>query len=241
MIGNEWQGKEKGTSGFSWPLATSHSLRTVIGIYGGTFDPVHYGHLRPALDVYQALPFSEICFIPCGEPPHREAPYANQQQRLAMLRLALADQSAFRIDERELQRKGPSFMVDTLGELRAEYGQRSLCLIIGFDAFLGLESWHQWQAIPELAHLLVTHRPGWRKGEIESRSALAQLVALRQMPTEGLTQHPAGGIVFLPVTQLDISSTRIRELVAAGKDARYLLPDNVYELIKQEKFYQPPC
>jgi len=213
----------------------------VIGIYGGTFDPIHYGHLRPALDVYQALPFSEIRFIPCGEPPHREMPYANRQQRLAMLRLALANQPVFSLDEREMRRKGPSFMVDTLKELRAECGQRSLCLIIGFDAFLGLDHWHQWQAIPELAHVLVTHRPGWNKSEIESQSALGQLVELRQIAPEGLTQHPAGGIVFLPVTQLDISSTRIRELVAAGKDARYLLPDNVYELIKQEKFYGPPC
>ncbi len=213
----------------------------MIGIYGGTFDPVHYGHLRPALDVYQALPFSEIRFIPCGEPPHRDAPYANRQQRLAMLRLALANQSAFRIDERELWRKGPSFMVDTLKAIRAECGTRPLCLIIGFDAFLGLESWHQWQDLSDLAHLLVTHRPGWRKGEIEAQSALGQLVALRQMPAEVLAQHPAGGIAFVPVTQLDISSTRIRELVAAGKDARYLLPDNIYELIKQEKLYQLLC
>ncbi|HEB55523.1 MAG TPA: nicotinate-nucleotide adenylyltransferase [Gammaproteobacteria bacterium] len=213
----------------------------MIGIYGGTFDPIHYGHLRPALDVYQALPFSEIRFIPCGEPPHRQAPYASRQQRLAMLRLALANQSAFRIDERELRRKGPSFMVDTLQELRAECGQQPLCLIIGFDAFLGLQGWHQWQDIPKLAHLLVTHRPGCSKGKIESQSALGQLLELRQMPAEIMLQHPAGGIAFLPVTQLDISSTRIRELVAAGKDARYLLPDNVYELIKQEKLYQLPC
>ena len=213
----------------------------MIGIYGGTFDPIHFGHLRPALDVYQALPFSEIRFIPCGEPPHRQAPYASRQQRLAMLRLALANQSAFRIDERELRRKGPSFMMDTLKELRAECGKRPLCLIIGFDAFLGLPSWHQWQDIPKLAHLLVTHRPGCSKDEIESQSDLGRLLELRQMPTEILPQHPAGGIAFLPVTQLDISSTRIRELVAAGKDARYLLPDNVYELIKQEKLYQLPC
>ncbi len=213
----------------------------MLGIYGGTFDPIHYGHLRPALDVYQALPFSEIRFVPCGDPPHREAPHANRQQRLAMLRLALANQPAFCIDEREIRRKGPSFMVDTLKELRGECGKQSLCLIIGFDAFLGLDSWHQWQAIPDLAHLVVTHRPGWNKNEIESQSALAQLVELRQIPLEVLPQHPAGGIVFLPVTQLDISSTRIRELVAAGKDARYLLPDNVYELIKREKFYEPSC
>ena len=213
----------------------------MIGIYGGTFDPIHYGHLRPALDVYQALPFSEIRFIPCGEPPHRDAPYADAQHRLAMLRLALANQPAFRIDERELRRKGPSFMVDTLQELRAECGQQPLCLIIGFDAFLGLQSWHQWQAIPELAHLVVTHRPGWNKSEIESRSALSQLVKLRQMSGEAMAQYQAGGIVFVPVTQLDISSTRIRELVAAGKDARYLLPDNVYELIKQEKLYGLLC
>ncbi len=213
----------------------------MIGIYGGTFDPIHYGHLRPALDVYQALSFSEIRFIPCGEPPHREAPYADKQQRLTMLRLALAKQPAFRLDERELWREGPSFMVDTLKELRAECGSRPLCLIIGFDAFLGLPSWHQWQDIPALAHLLVTHRPGCSRHEIESQSALGQLLKLRQRPAEALVQPPAGGIAFLPVTQLDISSTRIRELVAAGKDARYLLPDNVYEFIKQEKLYRLPC
>ncbi len=213
----------------------------MIGIYGGTFDPIHYGHLRPALDVYQALPFSEIRFVPCGEPPHRETTYADAQHRLAMLRLALANQPAFRLDEREIRRKGPSFMADTLQELRAECGEQPLCLIIGFDAFLGLQGWHQWQTIPELAHLVVTHRPGWNKSEIESRPALSQLVKLRQMSGEAIAQYPAGGIVFVPVTQLDISSTRIRELVAAGKDAHYLLPDNVYELIKQEKLYGLPC
>ena len=213
----------------------------MIGIYGGTFDPIHYGHLRPALEVYQALAFSEIRFIPCGEPPHRQAPQTDAQHRLAMLRLALANQPAFRIDERELHRKGPSYMVDTLRELRTECGSQPLCLIIGFDAFLGLESWHQWQAIPELAHIVVTHRPGWCQSEIAMRPALKKMVDGRQMSGASLPQHPAGGIVFVPVTQLDISSTRIRELIAAGKDVHYLLPDNVYELIKLEKLYGLPC
>ena len=209
----------------------------MIGIYGGTFDPIHYGHLRPALDVYQTLPFSEIRFVPCGQPPHRDAPLTDAAHRLAMLRIALASQPNFKVDDRELHRKGPSYMVDTLKELRTEYGKRPLCLIIGFDAFLGLESWHQWQAIPELAHLVVTHRPGWRQSEIGARPVLKKLVDDRQTSGESLAQHPGGGIVFVPVTQLDISSTRIRELVAAGKDAHYLLPDNVYELIKQENLY----
>ncbi len=209
----------------------------MLGIYGGTFDPVHYGHLRPALDVFQALPFSEIRFLPCGRPPHREMPHADARHRLAMLRLALAGQPAFRLDEREIHRKGPSFMVDTLTELREECGPRPLALILGFDAFLGLEAWHQWRRIPELAHLVVTRRPGSREAEIETRPALSELVAQRQTAGEALPARPAGGLVFVPVTQLDISSSRIRALIAAGKDARYLLPDNVCELIKQEKLY----
>ncbi|VAX09457.1 Nicotinate-nucleotide adenylyltransferase [hydrothermal vent metagenome] len=209
----------------------------MIGIYGGTFDPIHYGHLRPALDVYQALPFSEIRFVPCGEPAHRGAPLTDAAHRLVMLRMALANQAVFKIDERELHRKGPSYMVDTLKELRAECGKQSLSLILGFDAFLGLESWHQWQDIFKLAHLVVTHRPGWHKSKIERRPALKQMVDHRQMAGESLSQYPAGGIAFIAVTQLDISSTLIRELIMAGKDVRYLLPDNVYELIKQEKLY----
>jgi len=208
-----------------------------IGIYGGTFDPIHYGHLRPALDVYQALPFSEIRFVPCGQPPHRDTPLTDAAHRLAMLRMALASQPTFKVDDRELHRKGPSYMVDTLTELRAECGEQALSLIIGFDAFLGLESWHQWQAIPELAHIVVTHRPGWQQSNIEARPALQQLVERRQMQGELLSRQPAGGLVFVPVTQLAISSTQIRELIGAGKDPHYLLPDNVYELIKQEKLY----
>ncbi len=209
----------------------------MIGIYGGSFDPIHYGHLRPALDVYQALPFSEIRFVPCGQPVHRDASLTDAAHRLVMLRMALASQPSFNVDDRELHRKGPSYMVDTLKELREEYGEQALCLIIGFDAFLGLESWHQWQRIPELAHLVVTHRPGWHKSKIETRPALKQLLEHRQMAGESLAQHPAGGLVFVPVTQLAISSTQIRELIEAGKDPHYLLPDNVFELIKQEKLY----
>ncbi len=209
----------------------------MIGIYGGTFDPIHYGHLRPALDVYQALPFSEIRFVPCGEPAHRNAPLTDAAHRLAMLRMALANQPAFKVDDRELHRKGPSYMVDTLTELRAEYGKQPLCLIIGFDAFLGLESWSRWQDIFKLAHLVVSHRPGWHKGKIETRPGLKQMLEQRQMAGESLSQYPAGGIAFLPVTQLEISSSLIRELIAAGRDVHYLLPDNVYELIKQEKLY----
>ncbi len=209
----------------------------MIGIYGGIFDPIHYGHLRPALDVYQALPFSEIRFVPCGEPAHRDAPMTDAAHRLAMLRMALANQPVFKVDERELHRKGPSYMVDTLKEVRAECGEQPLCLIIGFDAFLGLESWHQWQDIFKLVHLVVTHRPGWHKSKIERWPGLKQMVEHRQMAGESLSQYSAGGIAFVPVTQLDISSTLIRELIAAGKDVRYLLPDNVYELIKQEKLY----
>ena len=131
-----------------------------IGILGGTFDPIHFGHLRSGLEVYESLEFEHIRLIPCGVPPHRELPIASNEQRLAMMRLAVEDNTKLIVDQRELQREGPSYTVDTLLELRQEFPDTPLCLIIGSDAFLGLDSWHQWKKIPQLAHLrlLVVHQ-----------------------------------------------------------------------------------
>ncbi|MDH5571098.1 MAG: nicotinate-nucleotide adenylyltransferase [Gammaproteobacteria bacterium] len=209
----------------------------MIGIYGGTFDPVHFGHLRPALDVYEIAKLDEVRFIPCGQPPHRELPLTDAQHRLAMLRLAIANQPAFKLDEREIHRKGPSYMVDTLRDLRKDCGAKPLCLIIGFDAFLGLDSWHEWKHIPELAHLIITRRPGWDDAGFRAKPALDELVKQRQMPVEQLHQYQVGGLCFIEVTQLDISATYIRKLLQNGRDPHYLLPDSVYQLIKQEKLY----
>ena len=208
----------------------------MIGIYGGTFDPVHFGHLRPALEVQQALGLKEVRFIPAGQPPHREMPYATAAQRLAMLRAAIDDQPGFVVDEREVQRAGPSYMVDTLASLRAEQGALPLCLILGYDAFLGLTSWHQWTRLLELAHLVITHRPGWNHDDLDV--ALQDLVKQHAMTAAQLSQVPAGGVTLVEVTQLAISATRIREQLRAGQDIRYLLPEAVYAMIREQNLYR---
>lgn len=208
----------------------------MLGIFGGTFDPVHFGHLRPALEVQQAVGLDEVRFIPAGQPPHREAPQATAEQRLAMLAAAIDGQPGFVIDEREIRRPGPSYMVDTLQSLREETAAMPLCLILGYDAFLGLPQWHEWQRIGELAHLVIAHRPGWEHAELPAR--LQTLRRQHHCDIAQLKSRPAGGMVFLPVTQLAISATRIRQEVAAGRDIRYLLPDRVYTLIQEQQLYR---
>lgn len=207
----------------------------MICILGGTFDPVHFGHLRPALDVQQALEIPCVHLLPCRVPPHRDSPQGSSEQRLELLRLAVADEPALDIDTRELGREGPSYMVDTLESLRAEKGEKSLCLALGMDALLGLQSWYRWREIAKLCHLVVMQRPGrqWPKqGALADLVSKARTGALRQ-----LHERPAGCIFGVPVTQMAVSSTQIRELLAAGKSPRYLLPDAVLNRIKQEKWY----
>jgi len=213
----------------------------VIGIFGGTFDPVHFGHLRPALELFERLKLDELRLIPAGLPPHRRAPRASCHQRLEMLRRAIAGQAGFVLDRREIERQGPSYMVDTLSELREELGEeRPLCLLLGMDAFLGLSSWHRWREIPRLAHLVVSHRPGWSPEHLDDHGGpLAELAssALVTRP-RALREAPAGGIFMQPVTQLDISSTRIRTLIGQRKSPRYLLPDEVLAYIQEQRLYR---
>lgn len=210
----------------------------MIGIFGGTFDPIHFGHLRPALEVGEALGLREMRMLPSGLPPHRDSPRASAQQRLAMLRLALEGQSSLVVDTRELERDGPSYMVDTLLSLRADVGDEPLCLVLGADAYLTLETWHRWCELPGLAHLVVAHRPGWRLDEADMGAALRELMQGRraQSPAELATQ-PAGLLWLQPVTQLDISATRIRGMIAAGYNPRYLLPDGVLAYIREQGLY----
>lgn len=210
----------------------------MIGVLGGTFDPIHFGHLRPALEIQQALGLRELRFIPSAEPPHRSKPQASALQRLMMVRAAIADQPGFVIDDRELRRSGPSYMVDTLHSLREELGESTpLCLILGLDAFLGLEGWHRWQDLFEYAHLVITHRPGWSLRDMHPGSILAKAIQARYSEPEQLARQPAGKLAFQSVTQLDISASGIREELTRGRDIRYLLPDTVHELIKTQHIY----
>lgn len=208
---------------------------SAMGVFGGTFDPIHYGHLRTAFEVLQALQFSEVRFMPCGTPPHRGVPVASPEVRLEMVRAATEGQHGFVVDDRELLRDGPSYSVDTLAALRNEFPLRPIALIIGMDAFLGLPKWYHWQEILQLAHIVVAHRPGWKAPDI---GPLGELLAERGTHRIGdLHQARSGHIYILDVTQLEISSTDIRDIVSAGRDPRFLMPDAVRDFIRASGCY----
>ncbi len=208
-----------------------------IGVFGGTFDPIHLGHLRTALELRNTLDCREIRFLPCGLPPHRALPIADAETRAQMVRLAVGNEPGFVIDERELSRGGPSYSVDTLESLRAEFPTDPLCLFVGMDAFLGLPRWHRWERIFELAHIVVAHRPGWR---VPARGPLGALISQRgRTKPDALHEEPNGYIFVHAVTQLEISSTEIRELIRSGRDPRFLMPDVVRDFVQQSGCYAP--
>lgn len=212
-----------------------------IGILGGTFDPIHYGHLRLAQELGQALKLDEVRFVPSGTPPHRTAPGAAADDRLAMVRRAVEDNPLFGVDDRELRRAGPGYTVDTLAELRRELGMtRPMCLLVGADAFLDLATWSRWHELFNLAHVVVAHRPGFPVDTWQDRlpQPLAREYASRTM-RQPLAVHlaPAGGIVVVAIAALDISATMIRDCVHAGASPRYLLPDSVLDYIQTKTLY----
>lgn len=212
-----------------------------IGVLGGTFDPIHFGHLRLAQELAHTLKLTKVRFVPSGTPPHRAAPGSGIAHRVAMTRLAVAANPLFDVDERETRRSGPAYTFDTLTELRAELGATSsLVLLLGADAFLEFATWHRWHELFGLAHVAVAHRPGfpverWREAMPQP---LAREYAARLMQ-QPLAVHlaPAGGIVVMPITALDISATAIRELMRTGGSPRYLLPDPVLDYIQAHHLY----
>jgi nicotinate-nucleotide adenylyltransferase len=206
----------------------------MIGILGGTFDPIHFGHLRPALEVMESLGLSEVRFVPCRIPPHRRIPVASVEHRVTMVERAVHGQPGFRVDRREAERDGPSYSVDTLESLRGELGNDvPLCLMMGMDAFAGLPSWHRWQEILTLSHIVVAQRPG----SPASRPAGDWVPGVTTRDPDDLRDRPAGAVFFQPVTQLDISATAIRAMLCRGESARYLMPDNVLDYIHAEGLY----
>ncbi len=197
-----------------------------LAIFGGTFDPVHLGHLCVAWEASELLN-AEVLMMPSGIPPHRPPPIAGADQRVAMLKVALRDQSRLVLDARELTRSGPSYTVDTLTELRAEQGDRPLVLLLGADAFAGLPGWQRWRELFALAHIGVLSRPGEKLGlpDVLKDEAGPRWVddpaALRSLSS--------GKLIALSVTPLEISATRIRELIAAGREPRYQLPSGLFD------------
>lgn len=206
-----------------------------IGVFGGTFDPIHYGHLRTAFEMLQALRFEEVRFMPCGDPPHRGVTFADAELRYRMVEAAIAGQDGFTADDRELHREGPSYTIDTLIELREEHPERSLGLIVGMDAFLGLSTWHRWNELLDVAHIIVAHRPGWKAPDIGSLGELITEHGTHRVDDVHNATH--GRILIHAVTQLEISSTEIRDLIAAGRDPRFLMPDALRNLIQEKEIY----
>lgn len=207
----------------------------MIGILGGTFDPVHFGHLRPALEVRQALRLNGIRLVPCRLPPHRPQPVASPEQRLAMLQAAIDGHDGFVIDERELGRDGPSYTLDTLQSLHADVRGAELCLLVGMDAFRGLTSWHRWRELINHCHIIVMTRPG---ATFPERGELGTFIGLHRVhDPAALRTQSAGLLYFQEVSQLDISGTRIRALLGRSEAADFLLPDSVLAMIRKQDLY----
>lgn len=206
-----------------------------LGILGGTFDPIHLGHLRLALELHDSLNLSKVHIIPCYRPVHRKLPVATPEQRLAMVECAVEGEPAFYADAREIRRENPSYMIDTLLEMREEMPSVPFCLLIGIDAFLGFPSWHRFEDILKESHLVVAHRPQY---QLPKSGVVADLLQARLKDDHNYVQeHRGGGILLMPITQLEISASDIRKQIAMGRNPRYLLPDRVYDYIKQYGTY----
>lgn len=212
-----------------------------VGVFGGTFDPIHHGHLRLAEELAEALDIGEVRLIPAGSPPHRGTPRASGADRLAMARLAVAGNPRLLIDEREVVKSGPSYSVDTLAGLRAELGKRTpLVLFMGSDAFLGLTSWHEWEKLFTLAHLAIAQRPGFSSAVWDDAlpdSLRKHLATRRSTDPAELAAKPAGRIFLHTISQLDISASQVRDRALRGMSLRYLVPDSVINYINEHRLY----
>lgn len=202
-------------------------------MFGGTFDPVHHGHLRIALDACEQLDLAHVRLIPLAQAVHRDQPQAPAALRLEMLEAATAGQPRLQIDDRELRREGPSYTVDTLRSLCAEMPDTGLCLLLGEDAFAGFPAWRAPAEILQLANIVVLQRPGH---ELPDDPALEQL--LKAHRTDNLMPGRSGQILFCPVTQLEIAAKDIRTRVAAGRSIDYLVPPAVAALIAEHGLYR---
>ena len=220
----------------------SPKLSDALGLFGGTFDPVHFGHLRLAEESIGHLGLGGVRWIPAGQPPHRGTPQVTARQRLEMVLRSTAGNGRFSVDASEVEAAGPSYTVQTLMRLRQEVGEaQALVLLVGADAFAGLPTWYRWSEIFALAHVAVSHRPGFPVEPNSLPPVLAQEFRRRRLSDPmGLKTAPAGGIVTFAMTQLAISATQIRQLLANGKSARYLLPDSVLDYINLHQLYQSP-
>lgn len=211
----------------------------MIAIFGGTFDPVHFGHLRLAQELGSLIAADSVLFVPAGNPPHRAATVAPAQARVAMLERGLAGNPRFRLDQREIRKATPSYTIETLTELRAESGNTPLALLLGSDAFTALAGWHRWRELFDFAHIVVAYRPGlapvWQN---RLPPELREEIERRVIHNAASLKSRAAGHIFLhAITALDISASNIRQLIRNRESAQYLLPDSVIDYIQSEGLY----
>ena len=211
-------------------------LSPLVGVFGGTFNPVHYGHLRSALELVERLQLEQLRLMPSASPPHRDAPECSAERRAAMVELAVTGEPRLVCDAREMQRPGKSYTIDSLIELRGELGaQQGLCMVLGCDAVQDIATWNRWQELLDWAHIVIIARPGW---QLPRAGELAQWLKTHQLESpELLRQRPCGGIVIEELRPLAISSTEIRDLLASGRSARYLMPQSVLDYIQTHTLY----
>jgi nicotinate-nucleotide adenylyltransferase len=225
-------------------MATEALATGALGLLGGTFDPIHFGHLRLAEEAREALALDRVRLIPAGQPPHRGEPRSTADDRLAMARLAIAGNPGLEVDAGEVQAAQKSYTVPTLERLRRELGtQRPLVLILGADAFQGLPSWHRWQELFALAHIAVANRPGYAPHGRRWPAVLSPELdaACRDRQTRNpaaLRSAAAGLIIPFDMTPLAISASLIRDLARDGHSLRYLLPAPVLDYIQRHGLYR---
>lgn len=209
-----------------------------LGIMGGTFDPVHIAHLRLAEEARQALALEQVLWIPAGRPPHRAPTRASAQDRLEMVRLAVAGNPYFAVDDGEVRSAATSFTVTTLERLRRAHGpQRPLVLILGADAFIALDTWHRWRGLFDLAHFAVATRPGYSLTDRFPPALAAEYQARHSESAGALTTNPSGAVVCFPMTPLAVSASMARAELRAGRSVRYLIPDPVLDYIDRKGLY----
>ena len=211
------------------------SVDGVLGLFGGTFDPVHVGHLRTAYELRVRLCLDRVHFIPAAIPPHRSTPAAPTALRLRMLEAALANERHAILDRREIEREGPSYSIDTAESLRKEYPRHALCLLLGMDAFLGLPTWRDWERLLDVVNIVVARRPG---ASLPETGALGRLLEAHRIdPAPARRWAPAGQIVVQDVTQLEVSATELRNSIRDGVKPRYLVPEAVLDIITETGCY----
>jgi len=219
----------------------SNSGSPLVGIFGGTFDPIHYGHLRVAEEIVETVGLQKMYFVPAGMPRLRHSPVASSQHRVEIVRLAIQKNPDFVLDEREIYRDGVSYSIDTVREFKQEFGEEvRLCFILGADAFIKLPEWNNWKELFNLCHFIVSTRPGYSLTlikELLSKELREECSQRWVSNTESLRKDTSGLIFIASTTMLDISATSIRAHIAAGRSVRHLVPSVTVNYISENKLY----